>query len=257
MVKKNQTSLVEQKSNMLALSTKIDKAALDTCAKFEMEIMRCVNCPALMECKYPRKRLEALRVEAKKTSEAIYKEETELDDSADNTLRAQNKRDYIYKSYIESHAFEVLKNDRCIYERHEIQSILQKFIDAGYDITDPRATLVINELLGNILNSGRSNKAFTSLGVILKKETPAGPVYYQNPLLKTKMEFSKVIIEATEALDRMLKSDESQKVEKNFTQHLLRALKIRESQRKPIKMDFLSPDEIIEVEASYSEKTNE
>ena len=61
------------------------------------------------------------------------------------------------------------------------------------------------------------------------------------------MEFSKIIIEATEALDRMLKSDESQKVEKDFTQHLLRALKIRESKRKPIKMDFFETD-IIDAE---------
>jgi len=231
------TSLELKKTSDNSLATqnaKVEKSVQEICEKFKMELMRCVNCPVLMQCKYPQKRLEALREEAKKISEAIYKEETELDDSADNTLRAQNKRDYIYKSYIESHAYEVLQNDRCIYERKEILNVLQKFVDAGYDITDPRAHLVLNELLGNILNSGRSNKAFTSLGVLLKKETPSGPIYYQNPLLKTKMEFSKIIIEAIEALDRMLKSDETIKSDKNFTTHLLKELKIRESQKKKI-----------------------
>lgn len=214
------------------ITTGLDKAVLEIVNKFKLEIMRCVNCPVLMECQYPKKRLEALKAEAKKISEDIYKEEIELDDSADNTLRSQNKRDQVYKGYIESHAYEVLKNDRCIYERKEVLQILQKFTDAGYDITDPRSYLVIQELIGNVLNSGRSNKAFTSLGVILKKETPAGPIYYENPLLKTKMLFSKLIIEATEALDRMLKTDQDQKAEKTFTAHLLKQLRIREEKKK-------------------------
>jgi len=198
------------------------------CNKFKNELMRCVNCPILMQCSHPKKRLEPLEEDAKKIAEEIYQEELELDDSADNTLRAQNKRDYVFKSYIESRAFDVLKNERCIFERKEVINILEKFVDAGYDLAEPRTSLVLNELIGNILNSGRANKTFTSLGVILKKETPSGPVYYQNPLLKTKMEFSKIIIEATEALDRMLKSDETQKTERSFTDHLLKSLKIRE-----------------------------
>ena len=124
-----------------------------------------------------------------------------------------------------------------------ILKILQKFVDAGYDITDPRSFLVINELIGNILNSGRSNKAFTSLGVILKKETPAGPIYYENPLLKTKMMFSKLIIEATEALDRMIKSDDDQKAEKDFTSHLLKALRIRDEKKHKINTEGLLTSE--------------
>ena len=126
----------------------------------------------------------------------------------------------------------MLKNDRCVFERKEILSSLQKFVDAGYDIADPRVFLIVNELVGNILNSGRANKSFTSLGVILRKDTSAGPVYYQNPLIKTKLEFSKLIIEATEALDRILKSDETQKSDKNFTDHLIKQLGLREKKKK-------------------------
>jgi hypothetical protein len=74
----------------------------------------------------------------------------------------------------------------------------------------------------------------------LKKDTPAGPIYYENPLLKTKMNFSKLIIEATEALDRILKSDEDIKAEKSFTAHLLKALKLRE--KKQIETDDLLID---------------
>ena len=210
------------------IDKRISGTVVEITKKFKYEIMRCVNCPILQECSYPQKRLEALRDEAKKVSEAIYEEEIELDDSADNTLRAQNKRDAVYKEYIASKAYSVLKNDRCIFEREEILKTLEKFVNAGYDITDPRTFLILNELLGNILNSGRANKAFTSLGIILKKDTPAGPIYYENPLLKTKMAFSKLIVEATEALDRILKSDDTAKAEKNFTAHLLQALRIKE-----------------------------
>jgi len=216
-------------TNMIALHEKIDKAVQTTIKKFEYEVMRCVNCPIMMECRYPKKRLEKLKEEALKQATAVYDEETELDDSAANVLRAQNIRDLTFKQYIENNAYEVLKNDRCIFEKQEILGTLQKFVDAGYDITDPRTNIIINELVGNLLNSGRSNKAFTSLGILLKKETPAGPIYYENPLLKTKMAFSKLIIEATEALDRILKSDTQQKAEKNFTAHLLQALSIREA----------------------------
>ena len=237
----SQNNLIKPEANDLTkeeilknLDIQISNTVTEICNKFKYEIMRCVNCPILMECKYPQKRLEKLKKEAEKIAEEIYQEEMELDDSAENTLRAQNKRDVTYKDYIASHAFEVLKNDRCVFERKEIILCLQKFVDAGYDITDPRSYLVINELLGNILNSGRANKAFTSLGIILKKETPAGPIYYENPLLKTKMMFSKLIIEATESLDRMIKSDTDSKAEKDFTAHLLKALQIRDKKSKKI-----------------------
>ncbi len=229
----------------LKTETQITTVVSEIVEKFKYEIMRCVNCPILMECKIPQKRLNTLKDEAKKVSEDVYEEEIELDDSAENTLRAQNKRDATYRGFIESRAFDVLKNDRCQFEREEILRVLQKFTNADYDISDPRAYLVVSELLGNILNSGRANKAFTSLGIILKKETPAGPIYYQNPLLKTKMEFSKLIIEATEALDRMLKTDETIKTGKDFTSHLLNALQIREdTKNEPIKkLDFGFEDE--------------
>lgn len=226
--------LTNEEKQLVELNRKIDDTVIEITNKFRYEVMRCVNCPILMECKSPKKRLEALKDKAKKISDEIYKEETELDDSADNTLRAQNKRDLIYKQYVESHAYEVLKDERCVFEKKEILITLQKFVDAGYDITDPRAYIIINELVGNLLNSGRANKAFTSLGIILKKETPAGPIYYENPLLKTKMKFSELIINATEALDRILKSDTEQKAEKNFTAHLLQALSIREKNKHKI-----------------------
>jgi len=235
-------AISKDEEKLMELHVKIDKAVIEIVNKFKYEVMRCVNCPILMECRYPKKRLESLKEEAEKISEEIYKEEVELDESADNTLRAQNKRDLTYKQYIESHAYEVLKDDRCIFEKKEIIINLQKFVDAGYDITDPRSYIIINELVGNLLNSGRANKAFTSLGILLKKETPAGPIYYENPLLKTKMMFSKLIIEATEALDRILKSDTQQKAEKNFTAHLLQALSIRESKK------------IIDVEATKNDE---
>jgi len=232
------------------ITEKTTKAVKEICNKFKFEIMRCVNCPILLECSHPKKRLDPLREEAKKVAEEIYEEEIELDDSAENTLRAQNKRDYVAKTYVEDRAFERLKDERCVFEKAEVLRTLEKFSDAGYDLTDPRSYMIINELIGNILNSGRSNKAFTSLGVLLKKETSQGPIYYENPLLKTKMMFSKLIIEATEALDRILKSDDNRKAEKDFTSHLLKALQIRESKKRKL------IESIQEEENENSEDTN-
>jgi len=211
--------------------TKIHNSVTEITSKFKYEIMRCIQCPILLECSYPKKRLEALKEEAKKIAEEVYEEEIELDNSAENILRAQNKRDLIYNDFIRDNSEKALGNDRCIFERREVIVALQKFVDAGYDISDPRAYMIIQELIGNMLISGRANKAFTNLGVLLKRNTPAGPIYYSNPMLKPKVEFSKLIMEATESLDRMLKSDTDQKMTKNFTDHLLKELRIREQKR--------------------------
>ena len=213
---------------------KIQKSVIEIISKFKYEIMRCINCPILLECSYPKKRLEKLKEEAKKVAEEVYEEEIELDNSAENILRAQNKRDLIYQDFIRDNADKHLGNDRCIFERKEIIISLQKFVDAGYDITDPRAYMIIQELVSNMLISGRANKTFSNLGVLLKRNTPAGPIYYSNPMLKPKIEFSKLIIEATESLDRMLKSDVNQKVAKTFTEHLMKELRIREQKKDKI-----------------------
>ena len=209
------------------VETAYHAAVVELCESLSPELMRCVKCPVVLECKYPKKSLKKLKDEAKSISDDIYDEELDLDNSAENTLRAQNKRSYVYKEYIRDNAERVLSNERCLYERKEILQALQKFVDAGYDITDPRVYMIIKELVSNILIAGRANKAFTSLGVILKKETAAGPVYYQNPLLNSKLSFSRLIVETTEVLDRILKSDEQEKTNKSFTQHLLNELKLR------------------------------
>jgi len=238
-------SKADSKEDQEAKQTeKIHHTVIELVDKFKYEIMRCVNCPIILECSKAKEELEPLKLEAKRVSEEIYDEEVELDQSAENTLRAQNKRDYIYGQYLKDNAYKKLTNTRCEFEKSEVMVSLQKFVDAGYDITDPRVYMIIKELISNILNSSRSNKTFTNLGLLLKKETPAGPVYYQNPLLKVKTDLSKLIVEATEALDRMLKSDESTKSDKDFTAHLLKELKIREGKKAHLLEDLgLEADE--------------
>ena len=113
---------------------RIHRSVLDIVEKFRYEIMRCINCPIILECQYPKKRLITLKADAKSFSEDVYEEEIELDNSAENVLRAQNKRDYTYNQYIKDNAHKVLANDRCVFERGEVMNALQKFVDAGYDI---------------------------------------------------------------------------------------------------------------------------
>lgn len=235
------------------IDERISKAVIQVTDKFKYEIMRCINCPIILECKYPQKRLEKLKLDAKNQAESVYREEIELDNSAENVLRAQGKRDQIYNDIIRNRAVEVLKNERCLYERKEVLTDLQKFVDAGYDITDPRCFMIISELIGDILTSGRMNKAFTNTGMLLKKDTPAGPIYYSNPLLKSKIEFSRLIIEATEILDRILKSDEQVSNEKNFTAHLLKELRMKKEKKDKVDnfKEMSKPVETTIIEDSY------
>ena len=145
------------------LDTKeIAEAVIEITSKFRYEIMRCIQCPILLECAYPKKRLESLKDKAKETADEVYEEEIELDNSTENVLRAQNKRDMIYNDYIRDNADKTIGNDRCVFERKEVLISLQKFVDAGYDITDPRAYIIIQELIGCMLISGRANKTFTN-----------------------------------------------------------------------------------------------
>jgi len=213
---------------------KISKVVIEICERNKYEIMRCVNCQIVGECSYPKKRLKYLKDEARKIADEIYDEELELDDTADSKIRAMQKRESIYNNYIKDNAYKYLKNDRCMFERKEVLNALQKFIDAEYDISDPRTYLIVNELISNILNVGRINKTFTNLGLLLRKDTAAGVVYYANPLIKNRVEFSKMIIETTEALDRMLKSDEKITQAKTFTDYLKRQLKLRNEKRLQI-----------------------
>ena len=233
--------------------SKISDIVVEICDKFKYELMRCINCPIILECQYSSDKLEPLKEEAKKVSEEIYEEEIELDNSAENVLRAQGKRDYVYNKFLKDNAFKKMQNIRCQFEKKEVLTSLQKFVDAGYDIADPRVYMIIKELVSNILNSGRANKTFTNLGLLLVKETPAGPVYYQNPLLKSKTDLSKLIVEATEALDRMLKSDETTKAEKDFTAHLLKELKIRDAKKRAL-LDTIGLDEQKETETSNMQR---
>jgi hypothetical protein len=202
------------------------------CESFRHDIQRCVQCQVILECAYPKNRLKPLQEHAKKMADDIYEEELELDNSAENRLRAEEKRTYSYNVYLKNHAFEVLKNDRCVYERDEVLKTLQSFSDNGYDLSDPRIYLIVKELISNILISGRANKSFTNLGVLIRRETPGGPVYYANPLLKHKFEFSQLVTESIESLDRILKSDVKQSKDKSFTAHLMNQLKIRGQKEK-------------------------
>lgn len=201
-----------------------EKQALQVLEQFELNYMQCIKCPIVTQCKYCKQKLKVLEDEAKDMAEDIYNEELELDNSMDNTLRAQYKRDQVYQDYMVHRAPEVLKNQNCVYEKKELRTVLLKFINTGYNLNDPRAHIIITELLNNILVVGRANKVFTKLGVILRKETPAGPVYYSNPILKDKIQFSKLIVEATESLDRILKSDESEEIENDFTKLLIKSI---------------------------------
>ena len=45
--------------------TKINDAAVELCHKFEYEIMHCINCPIVLECKKARDQLEPLKEQAK------------------------------------------------------------------------------------------------------------------------------------------------------------------------------------------------
>ena len=83
----------------------------------------------------------------------------------------------------------------------------------------------------------------------MRKDTPSGSVYYSNPLIKAKIEFSKLIMETTESLDRILKSDDRQDVSKTFTALLMKNLKLKKNSRKNIVKEKTK-----EIEKKYEDK---
>ncbi len=202
--------------------------------KHKYETMKCLNCPVLHECSYTKKRVEKVREEARKKSDAAYEEEVSMDSSAENIIRAQSKRKIWYDQYVRATLPKELEGERCVFEKKEIVQILGKFYNANYDFNDPRVYILLQELTSNILNVGRINKAFTSQGVLLGKESAGGIIYYANPLLKSRTEFSALVIKTVEILDRTLKSDEKVKSDKDFTSFLLAELQIREKQKNKV-----------------------
>jgi len=237
---------VEEENKALGKQLNIDKAVLDICHKKKMEIMRCVKCPILKECPHPKTKLKPLLEKADKVAEAVFAEELELDDTEQGKLKAQQIRKAVYERYVNDNAYEYLKNERCIFERKEVLTNLQKFVDAGYDITDPRTYIIINELVNNILNSGRLSKSFTSMGAVFAKISDEGTIYIPAPGLKLQMEISQFLIQAIEALDRILKSDDANSATKDFTEHLLKMLDLKGKQKHQIK-DKFDDNSIIEL----------
>lgn len=217
--------------------------------------MRCVNCPILLQCSYPKKRLEKLKLDAKIRADEVYAEELALDNSIENVILAEKKRDDTFKNYVQDNSEKYLGNDRCVYERGEIINVLSKFHDAGYDLENPRIYLLVKELMSNILITGRANKSFTSLGMLIRKDTPNGSYYYKNPMIQAKLDFSRLVMETIDVLDKMVKSDEDIGRDNDFTKHLLEKLRLKKKERaKEIAATFVVVDENGEVEQNGKKK---
>jgi len=232
--------VVEQRTVPKIMATiKLDKShPIDQIyEKNKYETMKCLSCPILHECSYTKKRVEKVRDNAKSMSDKAFDEEIAMDSSAENVIRAQGKRKIWYDQQVRATLPKELEGERCVFEKKEIVQILGKFYNANYDFNDPRVHILLQELVSNILNVGRINKAFTTQGVLLGRESAGGPVYYANPLLKARAEFSELVIKTSEVLDKMLKSDEQVKSDRDFTSFLLSELQLRERQKKQAYVD--------------------
>ena len=229
-------------SKLLTMVQKNQLVVNELCTKYKYELMRCEKCPILKECNYTKKRIDTLRDAATIIAQEVYDEEVMLDKSAENIIRAQDKRNYIYNQYFKNQATTVVVNERCQFEKKEIISILEKFGNSGYDLGDPRVYIFLNDLLSNILTIGRMNKIFTQTGLLMSKESASGPSYYTNPLLKARNEISASITEAMSALDKMIKSDESDSASDDFASFLMKQLKLKTG-KKPVDATFTEEDE--------------
>lgn len=216
----------------------ISKTVVAICHKHKYELMKCFNCPNIKDCLVTKPRLEKLKEEANEAANEFYEDELEEDDSPENVLKAQTRRKIHFNNYVKANADKFIGETRCFYERKEVMGTLQRFVDANYDLTDPRLYIILNELISNILNASRINKEFTEQGVMITKLGQKGAYQAANPLLKSKVEFSKFIIEATEAIDRILKSDEQQKTDNDFTSYLMKSLNIRDRMKREVKDSF-------------------
>jgi paraquat-inducible protein B len=195
-------------------------------------IQKCIACNLVDDCPYTRKRLKKLKEEAETKAQEIYNEEIAFDSSAENLLKAESKRTIYFKEYIKTNARQLLEKERCFFEKRDVKNVLESFVNNNYKLSDPRAQIIVNELLSNIIQNSRINKTFAIEGMTLNRQTSAGIIKYQHPLISTKTEFSKMIVDAIDRLDKILKSDEDVKAENDFTAHLLKQLRMQEEPEK-------------------------
>jgi hypothetical protein len=200
-------------------------------------IQKCVSCNLVDDCPYTKKRLKDLKKKAEEKAQEIYDEELSFDQSAENLLKAENKREVFYKEYIKTNAKSILEKERCFFEKRDVKAILESFVNDNYNLNDPRAKLIINELISNIIQNARINKTFAIEGMTLNRQTSAGIIKYQHPLISTKTEFSKMIVDSIDRLDKILKSDEDIKAENDFTSHLLKQLRLQEGRKAVEQLD--------------------
>ena len=211
--------------------------------KFKYDFNRCLVCPILNDCQYTQQKIKTIREQATKTSEQVYQDEISFDGSSENILKAQNKRKVFYDTFLRNNSETLLKDERCQYERKEVENLLKIFLEANYNILDPRAKIILDDLITNALQIGRMNKSFSSLGLTLQKQTTSGIILYEHPLLKARGEYSKLVLNAIDTLDKMLKSDLDKKAENDFTSHLMKQLRDKSaSKAKDRVIEFVDSD---------------
>jgi hypothetical protein len=198
--------------------------------KYSLNTQLCYMCPIVSSCVHTKDKVELANREASAAAEAAFSEKSMMDSSPEGLLKAHDVKRDTLRVALKQKTQELLKDERCIFERQAIMDVLQSFSSGRYDITEPRTSLVLNQIIDNIIHSGRISKIFTDTGLLLSKRDPHGNVtFYANPLLEYKTKFSKIILDAIEMLDNMLKSDIKMEQDLDYTRHLIQQLRMEEA----------------------------
>lgn len=170
---------------------KLDKAKIDI-GKVE-EIQRCMNCNYKEKCPLKKDKVAKLLVEARQ--EYAKQDKSGEYRPGDRGWEIEQERKIAF--FTEGFIREKLP-DRCSYELREIDNVIMQ-LTKRYDFADPKIVLMTRELLHIMLYAYRMDIMMALEGIKRVVED----VDIVNPLLKSRQEYGKLIVDTIEKMDKM------------------------------------------------------
>lgn len=181
---------------------KLEKAKIDI-GKVE-EIQRCMNCNYKEKCPLKKDKIARLISEAKQ--EFAKQDKSGEYRPGDRSWELEQERKI--KVFTESFIRERL-SDRCSFELREIDNVIIQ-LTKRYDFTDPKIVLMTRELLHIMLYAYRMDIMMALEGI----KKVVDDVDMVNPLLRSRQEYGKLIVDTIEKMDKMAYGE---KLSVNFT----------------------------------------
>lgn len=175
------------------------------------EIANCNNCKYNRVCPIPRKRFPNLKQEARQWFNENILNNTQYKDDRKWVSETEKSFELVHWPVYLSENL----TGKCEYELVEIAR-LERMITGRYDLTDPKIFLMTREIMKLLLHAYRCDLILSFQGMHIRAMGKHGPYEILNPIMTERQEYSKLIIDSLEKLDRMIKG---QRIDLHLTVH--------------------------------------